>query len=53
MDKQKNVYFIDFEYSQYNLRGFDIGNYLNETQFDYTIAEYPYFAVFENEIGDE
>ena len=39
------VCFIDFEFSQRNLIMFDIGNYFNESQFDYDIKEPPYFSV--------
>nr|CAH8846693.1 unnamed protein product [Trichobilharzia regenti] len=34
---------IDFEYSGYNYRGFDIGNHFNEWCYDYTNSNPPYF----------
>ncbi|CAH8512142.1 unnamed protein product [Heterobilharzia americana] len=34
---------IDFEYSGYNYRGFDIGNHFNEWCYDYTNPNPPYF----------
>ncbi|THD21843.1 Choline/ethanolamine kinase [Fasciola hepatica] len=35
---------IDFEYSGYNFRGFDIGNHFNEWCYDYTCPDPPYFT---------
>ncbi|KAA0194480.1 Choline kinase alpha, partial [Fasciolopsis buskii] len=35
---------IDFEYSGYNFRGFDIGNHFNEWCYDYTYSQPPYFS---------
>lgn len=37
------VHLIDFEYSCYNYRGFDIGNHFSEWMNDYSHPEYPYF----------
>lgn len=37
------VYVIDFEYSCYNYRGFDIGNHFAEWTNDYNYPHYPYF----------
>ncbi|CAL8084232.1 unnamed protein product [Calicophoron daubneyi] len=34
---------IDFEYSGYNFRGFDIGNHFNEWCYEYGIPHPPYF----------
>ncbi|KAM6159147.1 choline kinase alpha isoform 2-T2 [Rhynchocyon petersi] len=34
---------IDFEYSSYNYRGFDIGNHFCEWMYDYTYEKYPFF----------
>uniref|UniRef100_A0A8B9RGM5 ethanolamine kinase n=1 Tax=Astyanax mexicanus TaxID=7994 RepID=A0A8B9RGM5_ASTMX len=42
MDKQK-LMLIDFEYSSYNYRGFDIGNFFCEWTYDYTCDVSPYF----------
>jgi len=48
--EEKDMVFIDYEYSSYNYRGYDIANYLNEAIIDYTIPETPFFKVRE-EIG--
>ncbi|XP_078457540.1 choline kinase alpha-like isoform X1 [Lampetra fluviatilis] len=34
---------IDFEYSSYNYRGFDIGNHFCEWMFDYSQSSWPFF----------
>ncbi|XP_066579836.1 choline/ethanolamine kinase isoform X1 [Amia ocellicauda] len=34
---------IDFEYSSYNYRGFDIGNHFCEWVYDYTHNQWPFF----------
>ncbi|KAK1159843.1 choline kinase alpha-like [Acipenser oxyrinchus oxyrinchus] len=48
VDKQK-LMFIDFEYSSYNYRGFDIGNHFCEWMYDYTYDKFPFFkASFNN-----
>ncbi|XP_024114598.1 choline kinase alpha isoform X2 [Oryzias melastigma] len=41
-DKQK-LMLIDFEYSSYNYRGFDIGNHFCEWMYDYSCEEHPFF----------
>ncbi|KAM6926360.1 choline kinase alpha isoform 1-T1 [Lycodopsis pacificus] len=43
-DKQK-LMLIDFEYSSYNYRGFDIGNHFCEWMYDYSCEEFPFFKV--------
>ncbi|XP_071362924.1 choline kinase alpha isoform X1 [Trachinotus anak] len=43
-DKQK-LMLIDFEYSSYNYRGFDIGNHFCEWMYDYNCDEFPFFRV--------
>ncbi|XP_075998058.1 choline kinase alpha [Genypterus blacodes] len=43
-DKQK-LMLIDFEYSSYNYRGFDIGNHFCEWMYDYCCEEFPFFKV--------
>ncbi|XP_030281101.1 choline kinase alpha isoform X2 [Sparus aurata] len=43
-DKQK-LMLIDFEYSSYNYRGFDIGNHFCEWIYDYNCDEFPFFKV--------
>eukprot|EP01102_Stenamoeba_stenopodia_P000226 TRINITY_DN10194_c0_g1_i1.p1 TRINITY_DN10194_c0_g1~~TRINITY_DN10194_c0_g1_i1.p1 ORF type:complete len:618 (+),score=161.12 TRINITY_DN10194_c0_g1_i1:61-1854(+) len=40
----ENIRFIDFEYGNYNYRGFDIANHFCEWMFDYSKQEYPYFT---------
>ncbi|XP_017547808.1 choline kinase alpha isoform X1 [Pygocentrus nattereri] len=42
MDKQK-LMLIDFEYSSYNYRGFDIGNFFCEWMYDYNCDTSPFF----------
>ncbi|XP_010226359.1 PREDICTED: choline kinase alpha-like, partial [Tinamus guttatus] len=42
LEKQK-LMLIDFEYSSYNYRGFDIGNHFCEWMYDYTYEKYPFF----------
>uniref|UniRef100_A0A8C5KI93 Ethanolamine kinase n=1 Tax=Jaculus jaculus TaxID=51337 RepID=A0A8C5KI93_JACJA len=34
---------VDFEYSSYNYRGFDIGNHFCEWVYDYTHEEWPFY----------
>ncbi|ERE86410.1 choline/ethanolamine kinase isoform X2 [Cricetulus griseus] len=34
---------VDFEYSSYNYRGFDIGNHFCEWVYDYTFEEWPFY----------
>ncbi|KPP67548.1 choline kinase alpha-like, partial [Scleropages formosus] len=41
-DRQK-LMLIDFEYSSYNYRGFDIGNHFCEWMYDYTYDNFPFF----------
>ncbi|KAK2841823.1 hypothetical protein Q5P01_012023 [Channa striata] len=41
----KKLMLIDFEYSSYNYRGFDIGNHFCEWMYDYNCDEFPYFKV--------
>ncbi|KRZ53824.1 Choline/ethanolamine kinase, partial [Trichinella nativa] len=41
----KDIMFIDFEYSSYNYRGFDLANHFCEWIFDCTITEPPGFVV--------
>eukprot|EP00062_Callorhinchus_milii_P024162 gi/632983775/ref/XP_007908815.1/ PREDICTED: choline/ethanolamine kinase [Callorhinchus milii] len=35
---------IDFEYSSYNYRGFDMGNHFCEWMYDYTYDQWPFFT---------
>uniref|UniRef100_A0A8C7P1Q8 ethanolamine kinase n=1 Tax=Oncorhynchus mykiss TaxID=8022 RepID=A0A8C7P1Q8_ONCMY len=46
-DRQK-LMLIDFEYSSYNYRGFDIGNHFCEWMYDYTNDKFPFFHVNSN-----
>uniref|UniRef100_A0A673JM27 ethanolamine kinase n=1 Tax=Sinocyclocheilus rhinocerous TaxID=307959 RepID=A0A673JM27_9TELE len=41
-DRQR-LMLIDFEYSSYNYRGFDIGNFFCEWAYDYTFDKFPFF----------
>ncbi|XP_029908615.1 choline kinase alpha isoform X2 [Myripristis murdjan] len=43
-DKEK-LMLIDFEYSSYNYRGFDIGNHFCEWMYDYSCDKFPFFKV--------
>ncbi|CAG2178785.1 unnamed protein product [Oppiella nova] len=40
---EDGMVFIDFEFAAYNYRGFDLGDYFTEYQFDYTNPEYPHY----------
>ncbi|XP_006633835.3 choline/ethanolamine kinase [Lepisosteus oculatus] len=40
---KEKLMLIDFEYSSYNYRGFDIGNHFCEWAFDYTYNQWPFF----------
>ncbi|XP_072452503.1 choline/ethanolamine kinase isoform X2 [Notamacropus eugenii] len=44
-DKEPRLMLIDFEYSSYNYRGFDIGNHFCEWIYDYSYEESPYFLM--------
>lgn len=35
---------IDYEYGNYNFRGYDIGNYFCEMMFNYEVTEEPYYV---------
>uniref|UniRef100_UPI00358FFAB3 choline kinase alpha-like isoform X1 n=2 Tax=Myxine glutinosa TaxID=7769 RepID=UPI00358FFAB3 len=39
------IMIIDFEYSSYNYRGFDIGNHFCEWMYDYTHNAWPFYKV--------
>ncbi|XP_035182997.1 choline kinase alpha isoform X2 [Oxyura jamaicensis] len=41
--ERQKLMLIDFEYSSYNYRGFDIGNHFCEWMYDYTYEKYPFF----------
>ncbi|XP_036904562.1 choline/ethanolamine kinase isoform X1 [Sturnira hondurensis] len=38
-----SIMLVDFEYSSYNYRGFDIGNHFCEWIYDYTHEEWPFY----------
>ncbi|XP_020790504.1 choline kinase alpha isoform X1 [Boleophthalmus pectinirostris] len=42
---QQKLMLIDFEYSSYNYRGFDIGNHFCEWMYDYNCDEFPFFKL--------
>lgn len=44
----REVYFIDFEYSRNNYVAYDIANFLNEAAVDYSVKEYPNFKIRED-----
>ncbi|XP_068116685.1 choline kinase alpha isoform X2 [Hyperolius riggenbachi] len=47
--ENQKLMLIDFEYSSYNYRGFDIGNHFCEWMYDYTNEKFPFFkATFSN-----
>ncbi|KAG8518004.1 Choline/ethanolamine kinase [Galemys pyrenaicus] len=39
----ESLMLVDFEYSSYNYRGFDIGNHFCEWVYDYTHEEWPFY----------
>jgi len=39
----KQFYVIDFEYANYNYRGYDLGNHFSEWVMDYSRPDYPKF----------
>ncbi|XP_036783040.2 choline kinase alpha isoform X3 [Manis pentadactyla] len=41
--EKQRLMLIDFEYSSYNYRGFDIGNHFCEWMYDYSYETYPFF----------
>ncbi|KAM4898389.1 choline kinase alpha isoform 2-T2 [Sylvia borin] len=41
--ENQKLMLIDFEYSSYNYRGFDIGNHFCEWMYDYSCEKYPFF----------
>ncbi|XP_055987613.1 choline kinase alpha isoform X2 [Sorex fumeus] len=40
---RQKLMLIDFEYSSYNYRGFDIGNHFCEWMYDYSCEKFPFF----------
>jgi len=45
LDKTQKLVLIDYEYSGYNYRGYDIANFFNEATIDYNVTEYPYYSL--------
>nr|XP_045015429.1 choline kinase alpha-like [Jaculus jaculus] len=41
--QKQRLMLIDFEYSSYNYRGFDIGNHFCEWMYAYSYEKYPFF----------
>ena len=41
--KSEKLFLIDFEYSDYNYRGYDLANLFNETMFQYDTAAHPHY----------
>ncbi|CAI5449493.1 unnamed protein product [Caenorhabditis angaria] len=42
---QEPLSLIDFEYCNYNYRGFDLGNHFCEYGYDYNVDESPYYTI--------
>jgi len=53
LTKDGSFILIDFEYSDYNYRGFDIANYFNEMMFEYETAEHPHYKVDESKFPSD
>ncbi|KAL4504469.1 hypothetical protein ABPG72_009915 [Tetrahymena utriculariae] len=53
LNNDNSLRFIDFEYSHYNVRSFDIGNYFNESQYDYNVSEEPYFKIAKEPLTEQ
>jgi len=43
LKKNQKLLLIDYEYSNYNYRGYDIANFFNESVFDYNSDVHPYY----------
>jgi len=48
LDKDHSFQLIDYEYSEYNYRGYDIANLFNETMFEYDTEESPHYNLDES-----
>lgn len=44
---------IDFEYTSYNIKMFDIANFINESLFNYALDKFPYFEYNGNMRDDD
>jgi len=54
LDNTNKLLVIDYEYSCYNYRGYDIANLFNESMFEYQSNEHPYYYVDESKFpGDD
>ena len=53
LKKNHKLMLIDYEYADYNYRGYDIGNVFNESMFDYHYPEEPYYAFDEKKYPNE
>lgn len=53
LDKTQKIILIDYEYSSYNYRGYDIANFFNEATIDYNVTEYPYYSLDDKKYPSE
>lgn len=53
LNDAKKFFFIDFEYSCFNYRTYDLANYLLESIFNYDVTEPPYFSLNKEPISIE
>ena len=42
-EQSSKLFFIDYEYSGFNFRGFEFGNFFNELTMNYEVDQPPYF----------
>ncbi|GMT24364.1 hypothetical protein PFISCL1PPCAC_15661 [Pristionchus fissidentatus] len=52
-DNDEELALIDFEYCDYNYRGFDLGNHLCEYGLDYACEEHPFYNVYPEKLRME
>lgn len=52
VDGEERVVFIDFEYSSYNYRCFDIANFFEESKFDYNEPHHPFFKLISDPLDN-
>jgi len=53
LKKSKKMNLIDYEYSNYNVRGVDIANFFTEAMFEYDTAEHPHYNVDETKFPND